>query len=177
MTALASRRLDLPPLTLEALEALIAGDRAAVEAATGAVFPEPLAAPPLMEDALPFFRDVLRANPEAAPWWSRVLIVRETGAAAGLAGFSGGPDADGTVTLGYSVYPSHQRQGIASEAATALVAWALAQPGVRRVQATIPPGHVASERVARDAGLLRTDRLVHDPDEGPVAVWERTPSR
>ena len=47
MTTLSSRRLDLPPLTATALDALIAGDRAALEAETGARFPEPLAAPPL----------------------------------------------------------------------------------------------------------------------------------
>jgi [ribosomal protein S5]-alanine N-acetyltransferase len=173
MAALASARLDLPPLTVAALEALIAGDRAALETASGARFPEPLAAPPLMDDALPYFLESLRADPDAAPWWVRLLIVRETGEAAGMAGFSG-PNEEGAVTLGYSVYPAHQGQGIASEAATALVAWALAQPGVQRVRATIPLGHVASQRVASNAGLRRTDRVENDPDEGPVEVWERS---
>ena len=171
MTMLASTRLDLPPLSLTALEALIAGDRAALEAATGARFPEPLAAPPLMADALPHFRDVLAADPAAAPWWARLLIVRETGEAAGMAGFAG-RETDGAATLGYSVYPTHQGQDIASEAAAALVAWALAQPDVRMVRATIPPGHTASQRVAMKAGLRRTDRIENDPEEGPVEVWE-----
>ena len=45
MTLLSSRRLDLPPLSVAALDALIAGDRAALEAETGARFSEPLAAP------------------------------------------------------------------------------------------------------------------------------------
>jgi RimJ/RimL family protein N-acetyltransferase len=176
-TLVASRRLDLLPLTVDALEALIARDQPALEAATGARFPVPLAAPPLMDDALPYFRDALLANPDAAPWWARLLVVRETGEVAGAAGFTGGPDADGTVTLGYSIYPSCQRQGLASEAAATLVAWALAQPGVRVVRATIPPGHIASERVAENAGLRRTGRLVDDPDEGPVEVWERSGER
>lgn len=171
---LASRRLDLPLLTIAALEALIAGDRQALEAATGARFPEPLAAPPLMEDALPYFRDTLREDPGAAPWWARVLILRETGDAVGSAGFTGAPDAEGTVTMGYSVYPVYQRQGIASEAAEALLAWAIVQPGVRRVRATIPPEHVASQRVAAHAGLRRTGLIEIDSDEGPVEIWEHS---
>jgi RimJ/RimL family protein N-acetyltransferase len=120
---------------------------------------------------LPHFRDVLRADPGAAPWWARLLIVRETGAAAGAAGFTGPPDARGTVTLGYSVYPAQQRCGIASEAAAALVTWALAQPGVRRVQATIPSGHTASRRVAEKAGMRRVG--AKETDDGLVDVWER----
>ena len=166
-----SRRLDLTPLTLEALDALIVGDRQALEAATGATFPEPLAAPPLMDDALPHFRDVLRVDASVAPWWARLLIVRETGAAAGSAGFTGPPDSRGTVTLGYSVYPEQQCRGLASEAATALVTWALAQPGVRRVQATIPPGHTASRRVAEKAGMRRIGTI--ETDDGLVDLWER----
>jgi [ribosomal protein S5]-alanine N-acetyltransferase len=172
MTQPASPRLDFPPLTVEALEALIAGDRAALELATGVTFPEPLEAPPLMDDALPFFRDTLRENSAVLPWWARLIVLRETKQAAGSIGFTGGPDAEGAVTLGYSVYPSYQRQGIAAEAAAALVAWARDQPGVRSVRATIPPGHIASEKVAASAGLARTGRIIDDPDEGQIEVWE-----
>jgi [ribosomal protein S5]-alanine N-acetyltransferase len=42
----ASPRLEFRPLTIEAIEALIAGDRDALEAETLATFPEPLSAPP-----------------------------------------------------------------------------------------------------------------------------------
>ena len=174
MTTIATRRLDLAPLSIEALEALIEGNQAALEAATGARFPEPLVAPPLMEDVLPYFRDMLRDDPAAAPWWARLIVVRASGEAAGSIGFTGPPEEDGSVIFGYSVYPTHQRQGIASEAAAGLAAWALEQPGVQVVRATIPPGHVASERVAAHAGLRRTGRIINDPDEGPVEVWERT---
>jgi RimJ/RimL family protein N-acetyltransferase len=170
---LASRRLDLSPLTIAALEALIAGDRPALESVTGARFPQPLAAPPLMDDALPYFRDVLLASTDDGSWGPYLLVLRELGEAVGSAGFTGPPDAEGTVTLGYSIYPMFQRQGIASEAAEALASWALTQPGVHRVQATIPPEHGASQRVAARAGFLRTSVVEDDPDEGPVEVWER----
>jgi [ribosomal protein S5]-alanine N-acetyltransferase len=170
-----SRRLDLVPLSVEALDALIAGDRQSLETATGAVFPEPLAAPPLMVDALAFMRDSLREDAANANWGPYLLVLRESGAAVGSAGFTGQPAGEGVVTLGYSMYSTYQRLGLASEAAAALVAWAVGQPGVRSVQATIPPAHVASQRVAARAGLQRTDRVENDPDEGLVEVWEWAP--
>lgn len=60
-----------------------------------------------------------------------------------------------------------QGRGYASEAAPALVGW-LAQTGVRVVEAHILPGHAASEKVARRAGLTQTDELV-DVER----VWRR----
>ena len=171
MATIASPRLDFPPLTVEALDALIAGDRASLEAATGARFPEPLAAPPLMDDALPFFRDLM-ASDKTARFGAYLLVLRETGEAVGSAGFTGAPNDEGAVLMGYSIYPEFQGQGLASEAATALVACALEQPDVGRVRATIRPDHLASQRVAANAGLRRTDRTEIDEDAGLVEVWE-----
>jgi RimJ/RimL family protein N-acetyltransferase len=91
-----------------------------------------------------------------------------------MGGFAAPPDERGYVTLGYSVFPEFQRQGYASEAARALADWAIRQPGVEAVQATISPRNIASERVAAYAGLHRTDATEEDPDEGPVFVWQRT---
>lgn len=173
MTPPASRRLGFVLLTVAALEAFIARDRATLEAVTGARFPEPLTAPGDMDDALPLMRDILRDRPATGHWGPFLVILSATGEAVGSAGFFVNDDAPETATLGYGVYPAFQRQGIASEAATALTAWALTQPGIARVQATIPPWHVASQKVAAGAGMQRTGRIETDPDEGPVEVWER----
>ena len=170
----ASPRLEFRPLTIEAIEALIAGEREALEAETRATFPEPLSAPPEMDHALPAIRDSLRDDPESAFWGPFLIVLSQTGEAAGSAGFLSQPSRDGQRELGYSVYASFQGQGIASEAAVTLVAWALAQPGTRSVRATIPPWHAASQRVAAHAGLRPTGRMETDPDEGPVEVWERS---
>ena len=168
---IATERLDLPPLSAEAIEALIDGDGERLTALTGAVFPLPVRAPPLMEDALPFFRDRLRDEPSVAPWFARLIVRRETREAVGSVGLNGPPDAEGMVLAGYSVYPEFQGHGYATEAMRALVAWALAQPGVTRVRATIPPGNAPSLRVAEKAGmrLVGTER---DDEVGEVQVWE-----
>ena len=169
----ASPRLEFRPLTVAAIESLIAGDREALEAETLATFPEPLSAPPEMDYALPAMRDSLRDDPESAFWGPFLIVLLETGEAIGSAGFVSQSSRDGRRELGYSIYPSFQGQGLASEAASVLVAWALAQPGTGSVRATIPPWHAASQRVAARAGLRRTGRMETDPDEGPVEVWER----
>ncbi len=169
--AIATDRLDLRPLSADAVQALIDGDLERLQGLTGAVFPLPLEAPPEMSDALPYFVERLRAEPEIAPWWARLLVRRETREAVGSAGFGGGPDEAGTVVIGYSVYPVFHGHGYATEAVRGLVGWALAQPGVARVRATITPDNVASLRVAEKAGLVRVGTDV-DEEAGEVEVWE-----
>ncbi len=148
----ASPRLQFRPLTIEAIEALIAGDHQALEAETLATFPEPLAAPPEMDHALPAMRDSLRDDPESAFWGPFLIVLPESGEAVGSAGFVSQSSRDGQRELGYSVYASFQGRGLASEAASVLIAWALAQSGTRSVRATIPPWHVASQGVAGRSG-------------------------
>lgn len=164
-------RFLLPVLGVEAIDALIAGDAARLTALTGATFPAPLQPPPLMDDALPFMRDNLRAAPADAAWWARLIVLRATGEAVGSLGCVGPPDADGGVVVGYSVYPAFQGRGYASEALRALVSWALAQPGVRRVRATIPPDNTPSLKVAARAGL-HPNGTAHDKEVGEVLVYE-----
>ena len=77
-STIATDRLELPPLSAAAVPALIAGDGEPLTALTGAVFPLPVRPPPLMEDALPFFRDRLREEPDIAPWFVRLIVGRDT---------------------------------------------------------------------------------------------------
>jgi RimJ/RimL family protein N-acetyltransferase len=63
---------------------------------------------------------------------------------------------DGLLELGWWVLPAHRGRGVASAMVSAFVAWAIdALPGPPLV-ARIPPGHLASERVATAAGLRPT---------------------
>jgi RimJ/RimL family protein N-acetyltransferase len=55
--------------------------------------------------------------------------------------------------IGYATYPGAARKGYASEATQALVDWALKQPGVRRVCASIPPDNLPARRVAEKVGM------------------------
>jgi RimJ/RimL family protein N-acetyltransferase len=71
-----------------------------------------------------------------------------------------------TAAVAWVVGTGFQGEGFATEAAQALVAWLRNQQGVTAIEASIHPGNIASQTVARRAGLRPTDRL----DDGEV-VW------
>jgi RimJ/RimL family protein N-acetyltransferase len=73
------------------------------------------------------------------------------------------PKAD----FGYILCAAHWGRGFASEAASCVVTWALAQPEIFRVWATCHPDNLASAHVLEKAGL----RL-----EGRLARWEPRPN-
>ncbi len=168
---LSTDRLGLRPLTADALDALILRDQRRLEAVTGARFPDPLLPPPLMDDALPFMRDRLRADPGELGWWAWLIIARATREAVGSLGFGGRPDGEGTVVLGYAVYPACEGRGYATEAARTLTSWSLDQIGVTRVRATIPPGNTPSLRVAEKLGMRQVG-TAQDDEVGEVLVFE-----
>lgn len=169
---LETERLRMVAVGALGMKAWLEGDAAVLSEATGARFREPLDAPPLFGDDLAFFSDKLAAHPAEVGWWVWLAYRRDDGEAVGVCGLGGPPDADGVVTLGYSVYPHVEGRGYATEAAAALVAWAMTQPGVQLVRATVPLGHAASMGVARKLGMIDVGRA-EDPEAGEVTVFER----
>jgi ribosomal-protein-alanine N-acetyltransferase len=164
-------RLELRPLGLAGMEALIDRDAGRLAGLFDTDPAVPVGPPPDMDDALPFMADAIRDDPAAAPWWAWIMIRRDNRAVIGSAGFGGRPDDNGTVVTGYAVYPAFEGQGFATECTRGLVAWVLSQPGVKRVQATIPPWHVASIRVVEKVGFRHVGEA-EDPEVGKVMVWE-----
>lgn len=149
---IASRRLDLVPLSVEALDALAAGDGPEVERRTGASFPRPLVPPPDMSDHLDGYRAGMRLAHPPPAWRLWLMSSRASGDAVGVIGVTG-PVMNGAATLGWSVYPTMQRRGYATEAVRAMIGHLLGQPEIALVRATIAPTNVASLRVAEKAGL------------------------
>lgn len=83
------------------------------------------------------------------------------------------PDAAGPVAeFGYTVFTPHRRRGYATEAATALVAWALTDEGIGGVIATTALDNGPSQRVLTHAGLEVIGRC-RDEDGTPELVWWR----
>jgi RimJ/RimL family protein N-acetyltransferase len=170
LAQLETERLDLVLQTADQLDALIERNRARLEALTGARWPDLLEAPPLMDDALVWMRDKLRADPPPEHWWGWFIVRRATREVVGSLGLAAEPDA-GAVQLGYTIYPQFEGQGYATEAARAVATWALGLPGIVRVRSTIPPWHAASLRVAAKLGMQQTGTS-HDDDAGEVLVFE-----
>lgn len=172
MLTLATERLDLVPFAPEAIAALLAGDAARLHTLTGLIFPAPLRPPPLMEEVLPLVRDRLLAEPASLGWWTWLTVDRATKKVTGAIGFGGPPDTDGAVMIGYATYPGAAHRGFATEATGALVAWALAQPGVTRVCSSIPPDNIPARRVAEKVGM-RVAGTVWEEEIDDVLLYEK----
>ncbi|MDJ0380033.1 GNAT family N-acetyltransferase [Streptomyces sp. G-G2] len=90
------------------------------------------------------------------PGWGAYAIVRaEDGRAVGGIGFHGAPDGDGHAEIGYDLVPSARGNGYATEAVRALTAWALGQPGLSALHATVDEENLASHAVVARAGFQR----------------------
>ena len=94
-----------------------------------------------------------------------------TGAGVGSCGFKGPPDANGTVEIAYGIAPAHQNKGYATEAAAALVRFALASGEVRVVRAHTRERAGASARVLAKCHFEPLGQVV-DPEDGLVWRWE-----
>lgn len=78
------------------------------------------------------------------------------GTVVGDCGWLGGPGPDGDVEIGYGLAVSARGQGVGAEAVGLLCAWAVAQPGVRRLTADVLPGNEPSLRLLRRLGFVET---------------------
>ncbi len=168
---LSTERLLLAPFEAPAIQALLDGDQPLLERLTGFRFPAPLGPPPLTEEVLPLVRDRLEEDPTSLGWWTWLTVEQATSSVTGAIGFGGPPDADGAVMIGYATYPGAASHGFATEATQALIRWALAQPGVARVCASIPPENTPARRVAEKVGM-RVAGTVWEEEIDDVLLYE-----
>lgn len=156
-----TERLDLVPLTLPLIDALLARD---IALAAGL-------APFALDDTtfagddyvLTLRQGQLRADPSEQPWLYRAAVARADGAVVGKAGFHSPPDQEGTVEIGYRVAPAFRRQGYATEMAAGLIAWARAR-GAKRCLASTSPDNVASQTIIARLGFIRTGEQLDEVD-------------
>ena len=111
------------------------------------------------------------AEPAIEPWLLRAIVVRDQRISVGFINFHAAPDVRGMVEIGYEVLPAFRRRGYASEAATALMAWA-ARHGARLVRASVRPDNLPSLAIiARHGFSLVGEQL--DEIDGRELVYER----
>ena len=154
-------RLDLVPLPLPLLEALLAGDLAA--AAALAPYPVDEQAFAGDDHVLRLRRDQLRADPAELPWLYRAGVLRATGRVVARGGFHAPPDAGGAVEIGYRVSPERRGRGLATELASGLIAWAR-RHGARRVLASVSPDNAPSLAIVAKLGFVLTGEQMDEID-------------
>jgi RimJ/RimL family protein N-acetyltransferase len=172
--SLETRRLTLLPCSPEHLLTLI-DEPERFEQVLGMPAADGLHGFFVSDDVSPHWLAALRTSSGPDPWRHGFFVVhRERGSVIGSAGFKGPPDSTGTVEIAYGIVPSFDGRGYATEAAVALVGFALASGQVRMVRAHTLPQANASTRVLLKCGFRHVGTVV-DPDDGPVWRWERGP--
>lgn len=160
METIRTARLELVPLTLPLIDALIRGDFPAAEREIGAG-----ASPWLsIETAHLVQLRIAQLSADAAGLRAlgrAIVLVPPTGRrrVIGSIGFHGPPDERGRLELGYAIDPAYRRQGYAAEAIKALFEWAATRYGITRFLVAVVSNHERSGRV-------------------PIEIWEsKTVSR
>jgi ribosomal-protein-alanine N-acetyltransferase len=98
-------------------------------------------------------------DPDQVGYGIWLMIEPDLQLVVGDVGFHG-PPVDRVLELGYSVVPDRRRRGYASQAARALVAWALRQPEVSSVVAGCDMTNDASIATLQSIGFSRTGEVV-----------------
>lgn len=161
-SAIRTERLRLEPLRADAIEAFLAGEVDLAEQLQGVRLPAELATER-------FFLDLqlgrMRGRPDGAEWCARLMIRTGDGVVVGHCGFHGPPDDPdvGRAEIGYTVLDPYRGQGYATEAARALVEWAL-DGRSPVVFASVSPGNAASLGVVSRLGFERTGSQVDEID-------------
>jgi RimJ/RimL family protein N-acetyltransferase len=83
-----------------------------------------------------------------------LVVIRDEGVGAGLLGFKGFPDREGSTEIGYGLDPAYQGKGYMSEAVQALIEWAFSHPFCRVITAT-EVEHPASRQLLARLGAQR----------------------
>jgi len=143
------------------------------EELVGVPFDADLRAFYVSSDVSPTWLASLRSASTPDPWRHGFFVIdRDRKCVIGSAGFKGPPDSSGVVEIAYGIVPTSQGRGYATEAAKALVDFALGDADVQLVRAHTLPVANASTHVLTKCGFRHTDNVV-DPEDGPVWRWER----
>jgi len=167
---ISSPRLDLVLLTAALIDELLR-DSTKERESGGFLVP---AAWPDDHDArfLRMRREQIAKSPADEPFLARAIVLPADPRRpmVGHIGFHQ-PPQHGALEMGYTVFPEHRRQGIAHEAALAMMAWATAEHGVRRYILSISPDNAPSLAMAEKLGFTRTGEQV-DEEDGLEWVFE-----
>ena len=147
-----SARLMLEPLSVEHAPAMVEAlvDPSLYEYTGGEI-------PSLTVLENRYSRQAVGHSADGSQWWLNwVVSNRDSGKAVGFVQATVRDDGSSLVAdIAWVISPKWQGQGIASEAAQAMVAW-LRSHGVHRFTAHIHPNHQASMKVAQNQALHAT---------------------
>lgn len=108
------------------------------------------------------------AHQNERAWYAMWMIELRDGTHVGELCFKG-VSPDGAVEIGYGIDEQYQCHGYATEAVSAVTAWAAQQDGITHVEAEAEEENLASLRVLEKSGFVPTGER---GEEGPRFVWK-----
>ena len=159
MSIIRTDRTDLIPATPEFVESLITQEYVRAGKLLNAVVPAGWPHDEAARAGLPIHLRAMREDAREEAWRIRLIMLRENRVVIGSVNLKGLPRENGDVEIGWGVSPEYQKQGIATEAARAVIEWVFSQEGVKRVTATIPEDNVVSIRVAEHLGMKPSEEM------------------
>ena len=105
-------------------------------------------------------------HPDQWEWYAIWMAELKDGMHIGELCFKG-ITKEGNTEIGYGIADEHQGCGYATEAVSALVDWALKQPGVSCVTAETEESNIASQKVLEKTGFIPTGE---NGEEGPLFI-------
>ena len=134
--SLQTQRLLLVSLTLSQLQ-LCLDVPSALEAELGLSISRDVLTKRVQRAIRMKIKKMIRTDESLHAWQTYwLVIVSADNFGAGLAGFKGIPNEEGSTEIGYGIDPAYQNKGYTSEAVRVLVGWALQHPFCKAVTAT-----------------------------------------
>ena len=130
---------------------------------------------PLSEEGCRKWIEVTHTNVATRGYGMAALEHRATHEVVGFMGLvhPGGQDLP---EIKYALHPDHWGQGLASEAARAMMAYGRDTHGMTCIIATVAPDHTASQRVLANAGLAPDGHRENDDGSRTLLYrWEAAP--
>jgi [ribosomal protein S5]-alanine N-acetyltransferase len=153
MHSIETARMYLHPLTYEQLKLYLQND-GSLEKELGIDWHPREIHPELIESLLNTLLPGVNENRNFHFFTLWTMISKEFNCMIGDLCFKGEPCENGSVEIGYGIYPAYERKGYITEAVKVLCLWALNQKYVRSVRAETLPGNIASQRVLQKNGFV-----------------------
>ena len=115
-------------------------------------------------------RDFLREHEADLGWWNFLIVHRQDVRLIGTCGYKGTPSISGEVEIGYEIAELYQGQGLATEAAGALVENAFKHESVKLVTAHTLAEKNASNHLLQKIGFQFIEEHI-DIEDGKIWEW------
>jgi [ribosomal protein S5]-alanine N-acetyltransferase len=165
-----TNRLRLIRFDESMFQALFTNDMELLGALLDVETPDRWSTFPDMQEALPFFYEAFKEN--GAYWGSFFTIHKADRRLLGTCGYKFPPTAEGMTEIGYEIHADYRRQGLATEAADALMRFAFQHDIVKTVRAHTLAVANPSVLVLKKLNFTFIGTF-NDPDDGDIWRWEK----